>query len=190
MHGGAVGSGRQVIHGRRWSVLPTRLKTCFEAAMADPKLIELQEDLALVESLIEETCSAMSENSSAEWWQSAKDAFEDFKRAGVKRDQKTMETSLAQLDACLSNGYGLAQKEEKLLGLIERRRKIVETEARRIRDAQSFLAEREVMALITALVAAVQRRIQDPKVLHLLVDDFNRLLAPALPSQAASRSES
>lgn len=68
------GGGRPIIHGR-YSKLPKRIADAFEAARADPQLLDLSEGVALLDALMQERIGRMAAGDSPEW---RKDLLERF----------------------------------------------------------------------------------------------------------------
>lgn len=185
LHGGADGTGAPLKHGRRSKLLVQRLRPMFEQALRDTTLIELHEDLAVVEALIADTLKELNETGHAAMWHEAITQMERMKQAAREGDTSTLEMSLMMLESVLKNGSGNASREERVLELIERRRRLVETEARRLRDAERSLNEREAMGFMMALLSAVENRVKDAQTRKLIAYDFQMLIGRSELSRRA-----
>lgn len=65
----------------------------------------------------------------------------------------------------------------EIVSLIEQRRKLVETERKRLVEMQQMITAEQAAVLIAALTDAVRRHVDDPDALAAIASEFDRLLA-------------
>lgn len=65
----------------------------------------------------------------------------------------------------------------RLYDLIEQRRRLVETERKRLVDMQQMITSEQAMLLVGALVGIIRARVNDPSTLAAIQSDINGLLA-------------
>jgi hypothetical protein len=126
IHGGATPGGMalpQYKHGRYSKYLPTGLAEKYNNALVDTELVTLRDEIALVDSKIQET-------------------METAKEEPISFD--------------------------KLQPMIEQRRRLVESESKRLREMEHNLTVTQAMQIITLLADIVKRHVTDPKQLKAI----------------------
>ena len=134
-------------HGRYSKDLPTHLAAVFDAALADPSILQLTPELALVDTLASQVVARM-----------------DQAGAGSSSSEATAE----------------------LLELLERRRRLVETETRRIALAEDTLTAGEALLFVAAITAAIKEHVHDAKTLAAIGREFAQILGDEGAGRALS----
>ena len=67
--------------------------------------------------------------------------------------------------------------------LIDRRRKLVESERRRLVQAEQMISAEQALALLALLVEAVHEHVHDRHALRAIVDEYTRLTGTATPTR-------
>lgn len=176
MHGGNH-TGRGTFKDGRYSkYLPVRLAARYEEARKDAQLLSLSDDLALLESRLCELLQALdTDDVAAQWgkaltvWQGAKEA------AGAKNHAKQAEY-FRELDGLLVRGADQAQQWAEIAEVMEQRRRLAETETRRLVHLQQFVTAQQVNLLVAALIRTVQTHVDDPGTRARLSVELARLL--------------
>jgi hypothetical protein len=73
----------------------------------------------------------------------------------------------------------------QLENLIEQRRKLVDTESRRLKDLHAMVSVDRVMLIVSYLADSVKKHVKDPVVQTLILSDMRRLLKPETPALSA-----
>lgn len=135
MHGGSQPRGlarHNTTHGRYSKHLPTRLGERYEAALKDPDLLALRDEIAITDARIQELLEP--EDASAVDWPAVQES-------------------------------------------IEQRRKLVETERKRLVDLQQMMTAEQAMTLLAAVEAVVRKHVDDRDTLANIAADIARLVA-------------
>lgn len=145
LHGGATPVGPASVHfkhGRRSILLKEfgAFGQHYERALADPDLLRMDDEIALVDARLSELLERASQ---------------------AKGEQKTLDGIWPQLDA-----------------LIENRRKLVDTESKRLKDLHAMVSIDRVMTLVAYMTDTVRRHVRDPKVLGEIFNDLRKVLKP------------
>ncbi len=165
MHGGlSTGPRVQKAGGRYSKYLPTRLAADYQAALSDRDLGALREKQALIEAFIcENLADQQAGRTSAQLWKDAAEASATLERIiGESEDPATRE-SLSRLQDVIHNGVGRALLRAELMELIERGRRLSETESRAIAQKHQHIDIRQAAALLGAVVAIIKENVRDPE---------------------------
>jgi hypothetical protein len=178
IHGGksriGIGSGT-LTHGRRSKFLPSRLAAAYQDAMDDPKLIELREEIALVDSRINDLLSRVETGEAGVVWHRAQAALSKFEREKDKQNLDGMQLALDRLHGLITRGTSDYATWREIGEQIEQRRKLCEAEARRLHLAHDTLTADRAMVLVTVMVETVRRHVQDRAILGAIAQDLQAL---------------
>lgn len=105
-----MGSGRPLVHGRRSKFLPKRLTDLYREALEDPNLVALEQDIALLDTLILRL--------------------------------------LPQIES--------EEVADRVVDLIDRRRKLVRTEAMRVNQMARVMTPQEGQAFLFLILSIVK----------------------------------
>lgn len=171
LHGGASPIGPaspQWKHGRHSTALRGDLLERYERASQDPELASLRSELQLVDARMGEVLASLGGRLAvpaqpaggavpADPWALVRQRFEAFTVAARSGNQAAGQAALRSLEAAITDGLSLASTWREVYELTELRAKLVVSEARRARDQQEMISSTEAVALMTALVVAVDR---------------------------------
>lgn len=115
----------------------------YQHALADPDLLRLDSEIALVDARLSELLDRCSQ---------------------VKGDK----ARLTHVD----------QLWPQLEALIEQRRKLVDTESKRLKDLHAMVSLDRVNLIVSYLADAVRRHVKDPKEQTAIYNDLRKLLKP------------
>jgi hypothetical protein len=175
MHGGGQISMTRIIKTRRGHFLPRDLQELYEQFAKDPSLYSLDEDLAFVERMIVQKYEAMhSKGGVHALWKQAKDLYARVISSGGK-DAAAMK----ELGDVLSGGVGASTAEKDALGLIERRRKLIETREKQIANHASTMDAQTLNLMVQAMIMSIRQNVSDDKERSLIATDFARILSAA-----------
>lgn len=180
IHGGLTPEGiasphfKNGEHSKLLKHLPPSLAPHFNPD--NPRLIELREELALVDAGMIELLEQLKFTSPPKW-KDAVTAFDAFAKAKEARDAKGMNTHLEVLDALLHRGARALGAQQQVMGLIDRRARLVMAESRRRKDEHEMASLDEFGRFARLIVEAVEKHVPDRKVLGLVQADVLRVLA-------------
>lgn len=178
-HGGKSLEGAalpQFKHGRYARSLPERLAERYHEAASDPELLSLREDVALLDTRLSQLIGRAESGESTEAWKRVQKALKDLRKAeaGGKQDRKK-EARFALEDAIESGGTDLEVWTE-IGAHLERRRKLTESERKRLVDMEQMVRADQAMSFVAALVASVRKHVEDPRTLAAISADISAIV--------------
>lgn len=179
-HGGATPRGAalpQTTHGRYSKDLPTRLAARYEEARTDPDLLNLNAEIQLTYALLGEALKGMDHGESGQLWRSLKDAWDTFQDANRAQDKEASRLALVAMGDLIKRGVADAAARSEVLNIIERRRKLVESEGKRRTAMQQMITAERLMVLVAAVVDVVMRHVDDSATRAAISADIGALLS-------------
>jgi galactokinase len=178
MHGGKHPRGIASPHyktGRYSKAMPARLSARYSASQADPRLLELRDDISLVDARLEDLLSRVESGESGALWQRLMGARGDLIAAKKAGDQVGQVAALNLILDLIAAGHADYQAWREIGAALEQRRKLVESERKRLIEAQATLTSEQAMLLMGALLAAVKANVSDRSALSAIQTEFLRL---------------
>lgn len=180
MHGGSskvgITSGR-FEHGRYSKHLPTRLAARYEEAAQDSELLNLRHDIALVESRLVDVLGRVDSGESGRLWRDLHASWNAFKRARALGKTDEMAEALALHEQLISRGVSDYAAWHEVGDLLERKRKLAESERKRLTEMEQMMTAEQAMVLLSAVVDTVRRHVTDRAALAAISEDVRRLVA-------------
>jgi hypothetical protein len=193
MHGGKTPRGPalpQFTSGRYSRFLPTRLLARYRDAEEDTELTSLRSELALVDARLADVLSRVDTGESgARWWALLR-AHRAFKRAKRLEDVGRMQEALTTLESHIDAGTQDYEAWHDVQELIEQRRKLCDSETRRLVMLQQMISAEPATLMMGVIVDIIARHIPDREALAQITTDLQRLghvgeVAYGLPDGAA-----
>lgn len=178
-HGGATPRGvalPQFKTGRYSKALPDRLAARYEEAASDPNLLALREDIALLDSRLEDVLKRADTGEAGRLWSRLRELKGCVAEAQSRGDVAEREARLAEMLAVIDEGAADWAIWAEVLKLLEARRKLVESERGRLVQMHQILTAEEAMALMAGVVAVVKEEIHDLEILGRISSGIDRLL--------------
>ncbi len=196
-HGGRSLSGiahPNFKHGMYSTVLPTNLGKLYEITRQNPALVALTEQIALVDARVFELFEQLSSGDGPMAWARAlkaatacEQAMQAVRVAVADRTPargQRMADALKQLDGAVTENVAVTRKgatDAETWPLITEqiylRKKLVDSEVRRRKDAHEMVTRERVLALLGSIAASVARHVPDPKAKQAVVEDMRRLVS-------------
>lgn len=183
-HGGATPRGHalpQTTHGRYSKDLPTRLAARYEEAANDPDLLQLDSEIHLTDAMIRDRLSTLDTGESGRLWKALKQEWSAFAAARRTGDTAAMTVSLAQIEALINRGVADWSARQEILDMVERRRKLVDSEGKRRVQMQQMITPDRAMLLVSALADTVMRHVSDADIRAAIARDVERLITRPVP---------
>lgn len=181
-HGGKSLSG--IAHpsfrsGRYSKHLPARLSSRYHEAQADVKLLELREEIALTDARLADVLVRVDTGESGALWKLLRAAFDHFKRASSLQDGDGMAAALYDIERLIERGTSDYAAWHEVSKLLDQRRRLVESERKRVIEAQLVMTIEEANVLLAAMTNAIQRHVQDRATLQAISTEFAQLVSVA-----------
>jgi len=183
-HGGATPRGHalpQTTHGRYSKDLPTRLAARYQEAANDPDLLQLDSEIHLTDAMIRDRLSTLDTGESGRLWKALRQEWSAFALARRQGDTAGMTESLAQIEALINRGVADWSARQEVLDMVERRRKLVDSEGKRRVQMQQMITPDRAMLLVSALADTVMRHVSDADIRAAIARDVERLITRPVP---------
>ena len=180
VHGGATPSGLASPHfktGRYSKHLPSRLAAQYIAAESDPRLLELRDEVALTDARLADLLARVDTGESGALWQSLQALRMEViacKRAG---DSVGQTVALNALLDTVGQGHADYRAWAEIGGVIEQRRKLVESERKRLVEMQQTLTVERAMLLIGAISGVIKAHVHDRTTLAAIGRDIESIIS-------------
>lgn len=192
-HGGRALRGAEsgtFVHGRYSRYVPVRLLARLGEARADPELLSLREDIALVDARVGELLERVESGESARAWAQLRKIWKDFERFRAAGNVPKMQEMLELLAEPL--GRGLTDHDAWAeIGLhLDRRQRLVEAQQRYLERIQATLTVEEAMSMLGTILDVLRRHVTDQATLDAIGADLEQLVTlDAVPLAARSRRQ-
>jgi len=149
-HGGRTRTGLahpSLTAGRYSRSLPVRLAARYEESLQDPDLLSLRDEVAALDARIHEVMQGLDTGESGGIWRDLRDAHGRGESATVS--------------VLIERGATEAEAWSELLTLLEQRRRLVESERKRLVELHQVLTIDQAMDMLARVVLAVREHVTD-----------------------------
>jgi hypothetical protein len=180
MHGGKHPRGLASPHfktGRYSKHLPSRLAAQYVAAESDPRLLELRDEVALTDARLADLLGRVDTGESGALWQSLQALRMEViacKKAGDSIGQAKALNALLDM---VGQGHADYRAWAEIGGVIEQRRKLVESERKRLIEMQQTLTVERAMLLIGAISGVIKAHVHDRTTLAAIGRDIESIIS-------------
>lgn len=166
-HGGKTPSGIASPHykGKGWQRhrdnLPPGLGEKYEQYLIDPALRELAPEIALLDTRIDELESDLEnkEEITRKEWSALRKLWVAFFTASTSGRQAEASKAFNELNAFISADRSYGSRWDDIADMVERRRKLIDTEQRRLMMSQQVLTIEQAMMMLAATINALREAV-------------------------------
>lgn len=151
-------------HGRYSKDLPTRLAGRYAEAINDPDLLQLDSEIHLTDALIRDRLSTLDTGESGRLWRDLNGTWKEFAVARRTGDTAAMTAALGEIERLIGRGVADWASRQEVLDMVERRRKLVDSEGKRRVQMQQMITAEQATLLFSAMADVVMRHVDDPHV--------------------------
>jgi hypothetical protein len=176
LHGGKtlVGTASANFRTGRYSAyLPPRLRERYEQAADDPELLSLRSEVALLDARLTDLLSRVHTGESGLLWAELRRAYRAFAKARLAGDDEA--AALAMVEHLIERAGQDHQAWAEIGELIEQRRKLAESEGKRLVTLQQMMTAEQAMVLMRNMVDIVTRHVSDRQALSAIVVEMRQL---------------
>jgi len=179
MHGGR--SPRGVAHpsfktGRFSRSIPSRLSQSYEEALADPRKLELADELAVIVARNREMLESLYSGESDGLWRRLRNHKRRMERARRDGDQDAAELHLNAIEHLIERGADDGERWAELKKNVDQQRKLAESERKRLVEAHKMVTTEELMAFMGAVLGILKKHVRDQSVLRAIGYDIDALV--------------
>ncbi len=175
MHGGTSLSGHaspSFKHGRYSKYLPTHLSDCYKKAVDDPELTDLRDEIALVTMYIQERLEKLRTGESAELYTVLGSLLDEFDNAIENEDFAESRRVIDLMKVTVRQGIRSYKQYEALQPMIEQRRRLVDSEARRLKDMGQTISLEQAYGLMLLIADIVKTHVTDQDTLAAITREL------------------
>lgn len=165
--------------GRYSKYLPDRLSSRYEQAVNDPQLLELNHEIALMDSRLSDLLARIDTGETGQLWSDVTKAWVELTEAIRRQDKVKQQKTAVQLDALIKKGNDDYQAWNEIQDTIEQRRRLVESERKRLVEAQQYVTAVQAMTLIGNVLAIIKDNVTDRQTLQAISTGINQLVSRA-----------
>jgi len=179
LHGGKSPKGvaaGQFKDGRYSKYMPTRLLERYTAAEQDTELLNMRAEVALVDARLADLLSRADTGEAGTLWEKARKSTDKAFRSFEADDMGGLHLGLMELDRLIGSGLADHEVWYEIQTLLEQRRRLVESEQKRLISMQQMVTAEQATALITAVLDSVKRNVTDRAVLMAIQTDMSLFL--------------
>jgi hypothetical protein len=190
IHGGKTPIGPaspQFQNGRYSKYLPERMLDRYHEAEADTDLLALKAEVALIDSRLLDVLNRVDTGESSRIWGQLRDAVTHLEAAQLVDDEAGIRFAVAGIKKLINAGAADWAAWDDVRSLVRDRQRLVESERKRLVEAQHVIAVDQAMALLALLVDAVREAVEDDHILRIVTNAYARLTG--LPSPLAAVSD-
>lgn len=164
--------------GRYSKYLPDRLLPKYHEALADEELTRLDDEIALVDARLQEQLSILQRfGTTPGGWERAKRTFRSFRDNTNRGRRAPALDALNELDQIFGADATDAVAWEGVNELIEQRRKLVETERKRLADEDRMISVERLMIMAAAIIDIIRRHVVSKEQRGAISDEIRLLVS-------------
>lgn len=179
IHGGKTPRGPalpQFRDGRYSKYLPARLAARYQEARTDGELLALREEIALTDARLGDLLARVDTGESGALWQQLMAARMELIASKKASDQKGQIEALNLIMELISQGHADYRAWGEIAAVLDQRRRLVESERKRLTEMQQMITAERAMVLLNAVVGVIQTHVHDRTTLAAISTDIQRLV--------------
>jgi hypothetical protein len=157
--------------------LPANLRGSYEQALSDPELLSTREEQALFTARITEVLAKLDGGAGFDAMLSElRTLREALIGAAADGNVPKVLGTVGKIDTLLDQSAGEEKLWRELASLAETRRKLADTERKRLEALQNSLTAEQATVLVQRLIGILASRIEDRRVLGAITNDLALLI--------------
>jgi hypothetical protein len=179
MHGGKtlVGPANGYYHTGRYSkFLPVRMAEQYRTAKADQELLSLKDEVAALDARIADLFGRVDTGESGAIWDALQKEWAQFHLVRDLGDIPKMHVAIAKLDRLFDRRLSDHAAWAEIAELWDARRKLCESEARRLVALRQVITQEQAMLLMGAITDIITRNVPDKQALSQVIVELQMLM--------------
>ncbi len=169
--------------GRYSKIMPKRLLDRYQEAMRDRDLLSLRDEVMLIDARLSDVLKRVDSGEAEYLWKEARNTLRNYRKAVRAKDVDEAQACMKSLEEIVDRGLGDYAAWHDVRVLVQERRKLVESERKRLIEMQQTITSDQAMAFVAAIISSVKRNVADPVITEAISRDIARLIgARPLPS--------
>lgn len=163
-------------HGRYSKVLGINLAQRYNAALSDPELLSIREDISLVDVRNQILLEQIEKENPTALWPAVLVKFKSVKAASPGGNKRYM-NALAELEAIIQTGYNDYVAWQEVISNLEMRRKLVESEEKRLIAMQQAITSERALLMIARVIDVIRQNVSDRAILSAITNDLRAVFS-------------
>lgn len=164
-------------HGRYSKDIPARLSERYISAASDEKLLELRDEIALIESRIGDLLTRTESGESGLVWNMLKTTYTNLRQAATKDDRVKFAEYLNDMGRLINKGQGDYAAWDDVMRMVSARRRLVETERKRMVDLKQMMTAEQAMTMLSFVVNTIRKHVKDQQILAAISQELSVFLS-------------
>lgn len=162
-------------HGRHTRLFGS-LREDYEAAISDPDLLSMREDVALIDAMVSDLLGRMKEGGAPnDWYHDIRKKARAFRDAFDAGNVTKMRETFAPLFDTIEDAAQDVALMNSIVSMLEKKSRLVQREHKRLIDIQSVMTGREVLGLVGEIVKVIGNNVTDRHTLDAIILDVEAL---------------
>lgn len=174
--------------GRYSKYLPTRLQARYEEAEKDPELLNLRGEISLLDARLAELLGKLDSGESGLLWKDLQKQNAELQLAKSTGDTIGAMQALNEISSLIDRGSREWMIWGEIGGIVEQRRRLVESERKRLVEMNQIITIEQAMTLITSVGAIVRKYVLDDPTRKAIAYELSTIVALS-PATSAGRSD-
>jgi len=141
--------------------MPERLAARYQEAAADPELLALRDDIALMDALLGDTIVKLDEGGSRAHFVAMGQKWAEYQRYQKQNDDPKAKAALWELGNLITDGLRDFTLLDDIARLIEQRRKLSESERKRLIEMRQIITTEQAVSVFSAITDIILRNVTD-----------------------------
>lgn len=159
--------------------VPARYRDRFIEATESEERLSNHQMISLVDLRVSMLLERVDTAESGQRWQECKAAMRELTVAMRSGQQEAVAQAFADLNTAVNRGVADHHNWQEIMNSIEVRRRVTETELKRIKAAEEFMSAAEALEIIQVIAESVNRHVQDAVAKALVQADIERAIGAA-----------
>jgi hypothetical protein len=164
-------------HGRYSRVMPTRMQARYQEAAGDPALLEQRAEVALLDARLADLLGRVDTGESGGIWKQLQEARRALIVARRANDNEGASAAINEMSDLIGRGHADYAAWREISVVLEQRRKLVESERKRLIEMQQTITAEKAMLLIGAIGQIIKTHVTDRVILTKISADIRDLTA-------------
>lgn len=167
--------------------LPSRMLESYERALSDGKMLQLRDEVALLDARLQDLLTRVDSGESGRLWERLATAHTEFSKARSTGKVDEMQEKLAEMEALIAAGRRDTEAWREVHTTLDLRRKLVESERKRILEAQQAVTAEQLTDFMGILLDVIGSEVTDPAMLSRVSARLTHAITEGSVTSASSR---
>lgn len=174
-------------------ILGAEFRERYEEAISSDTLISMMDEIGIIDARTSEIIGKLGTGETSELWDKLYKTWVNFMMAVRLGDSETQNNLLGTLNNLITSGHNTSNQWEELFRVVERRRKIVETENKRMATNRDMIPVQQVVFMLNLVIESARvsaLKHADKKTAYAILSDAQETYIKLVGSGDSPRADS